>query len=564
MLTHRPAMIPSASLQLLDQDNSIPGNRRDGFRYHYLLFIIVVTPVYLWFELSFGVRLLDGISSGIVAGDPDAIEHWGRLISGCAVSLLFLSGWLGQCEKLDIAWPARVLVGIAICIVCITVTWWGQGKLIDFYVRRTTGDITLALTLLLALVVAGFLALRAWLRYTVREQRCEYRRLAIGLAVILAVGFVLIRSVSAVLPTHPERLGFERQRAATLTLVRRGIQHGYYGLIGVERDAAALASPEGKAFLALFPVFGKVLDQERFARDRPFLIAETMYRDWDEHGGPQAFAAFQDAVRHVRTTAADAYGAASQAYERDVRTLGAAAAKQHWDETMHAVLEGVAIAPGLDAKTFPHHPAIKSHLQLKLGCFDCEFDVDMDRQAFGREFHKWTQAHNVRQAVETLESARHFESGRDGERAARTYWVPIWALLFSMLGAFTHIFRMIFTVTEYAHRLTFNRIKAADSALANDVIRNSRLVTVAVVVGMGLFIFFSDNRITAHERYVEMRARMWRASPIVGGIAAHWTVNAQGLIYPFTRKIRPSWLAFDEDPTAKVPFLSTWISREDE
>jgi hypothetical protein len=50
----------------------------------------------------------------------------------------------------------------------------------------------------------------------------------------------------------------------------------------------------------------------------------------------------------------------------------------------------------------------------------------------------------------------------------------------------------------------------------------------------------------------------------VGGIAAHWTVNAQGLIYPFTRKIRPSWLAFDEDPTAKVPFLSKWLARDDE
>jgi len=77
---------------------------------------------------------------------------------------------------------------------------------------------------------------------------------------------------------------------------------------------------------------------------------------------------------------------------------------------------------------------------------------------------------------------------------------------------------------------------------------------------MGLFIYFSDNRITAHERYVEMRARMWRVSPIVGGIAAHWTVNAQGLIYPFTRKIRPSWLAFDEDPLAKVAFLSARFS----
>ena len=47
-------MIPSVSLNLLTQDNSIPGNRKDGFRYHHLLFVIVLTPIYLWFELAFG------------------------------------------------------------------------------------------------------------------------------------------------------------------------------------------------------------------------------------------------------------------------------------------------------------------------------------------------------------------------------------------------------------------------------------------------------------------------------------------------------------------------------
>jgi len=557
-------MIPDASLQLLEQDNTIPGNRKDGFRYHHLLFIIVVTPLYLWLELSFGVRLLDGISSGITPADPDAIEHWGRLISGCAVSLLFLSGWLRECEKLDLAWPTRVLVGLAICMACVAVTWWGESKLIDFYVRRTTGDITAALALLLALVIAGFLALRAWLRYTVRGQHCETRRLVIGLVVILAAGYVLFRSVSAVLPQHPERLGLERQRAATLTLVRRGIQRGYYALIGVERDERTLTSPEGKAFLALFPVFGKVLDQDRFAHDRPFLVAEAMYRDWDEQSGQHAYAVFQDAVRRVRTTVADEYDAASQAYAADSRSLGAAAAKQRWDASIRALLDGENVAPGLAREAFLHAPAINDYLRKPLGCFDCELDVDMDRQAFGREFFKWTQANNVRQAVETFASAKHFESGRDGERAARTYWVPIWALLFSMLGAFTNFFKLVVTVMEYKHRLTFKRIKAADSPLANLIIDNSRLVTAAVVLGIGLFIYFSDNRITAHERYVEMRPRMWVASPLVGGIAAHWTVNAQGLLYPFTRKIRPSWLTFDQDPLAAVPFLSSRLAGDDE
>ena len=557
-------MIPTEALHLLEQDNSIPGNRKDGFRYRHLLFIIVVTPIYLWFELSFGVRLLDGISSGITPADPGAIEHWGRLISGCAVSLLVLSGWLRQCEKQDIAWPARILVAVAICVACIMVTWWVEGQVIDFYVHRSTGDITLALTFLLALVIAGFLIVRVWLRYAVRGQQFDSRRVIAGLVVILAASYVLMQSVSAVLPKHPEHVGLERQRAATLTLVRNGIQHGYYGPIGEGLDERAMASPEGKAFLALFPVFGRVLDQERFARDRPFLVSETMYRDWDEQRGKQAFAAFQDVAHRVKTTAFDEYAAASQAYLSDTRTAGIAAAKVRWDAAVRRLLDGEAITPGLTREAFLRDPAINRYMRGKLGCFDCEFNVDMDRQSFGREYFKWTQANNVRQAVETFGSARYFESGRDGERAARTYWVPIWALLFSMLGAFTNFFKLVVTTMEYAHRVTFDRIKASDSMLANQIISNSRNVTAAVVIGMALFIYFADNRITAHERYVEMHTRMWRSSPLVGAIAAHWTVNAQALLYPFTRRIRPSWLTFDEDPVAKVPFASAWLSRDDE
>ena len=81
----------------------------------------------------------------------------------------------------------------------------------------------------------------------------------------------------------------------------------------------------------------------------------------------------------------------------------------------------------------------------RLACFDCEFRRDMNHADFCHELFKWTQASNVKQILESLESAKHFEKGHDGETAARLYWVPIWALLFSMIGAFTHIFKLIFT-----------------------------------------------------------------------------------------------------------------------
>jgi hypothetical protein len=57
---------------------------------------------------------------------------------------------------------------------------------------------------------------------------------------------------------------------------------------------------------------------------------------------------------------------------------------------------------------------------------------------------------------------------------------------------------------------------------------------------------------------------MWQSSPIVGGLAAHWTVNAQGLLYPFTRKIRPPWLTFDTDPAALLPFAKGRAAGDDD
>ena len=93
-------MIPSASFRLLTQDNTIPGNKKDGFRFHHLIFIIAVTPIYLWFELSFGVHLLDSISGTTSIENTTAIEHWGHLFSG-------FGGLAGprQCGSPPSGWP---------------------------------------------------------------------------------------------------------------------------------------------------------------------------------------------------------------------------------------------------------------------------------------------------------------------------------------------------------------------------------------------------------------------------------------------------------------------------
>ena len=118
----RPAAVERTAFgdpaSLLRQNNALPGNRADGFRYHHLRLMIVLTPLYLWLELSFGVSLLDKMGSSLPIDETRAVEHWGRLISGLALALVFLKIWFQQCEKWDRAWPVRIVVSLAIMAHC--------------------------------------------------------------------------------------------------------------------------------------------------------------------------------------------------------------------------------------------------------------------------------------------------------------------------------------------------------------------------------------------------------------------------------------------------------------
>ncbi len=555
-------MIRSAAQRLLHQDNTIPGNRKDKFRFDHLLFIMVATPLYLWLELSFGVTLLDNISTQVVAEDTAAIEHWGRIISGCALALLVLTGWVAQAEKFNLRWFARISVGVVISLCCIAFTWWMQGAVIDFYVMRTQEGSAIAVRSLAMMTILAFIFMRNWIRYAVANNKAVAPRIVIGLALFLISAHLFMSKVLTTGPEELKALGHERQQAALLTVVRRGLEENVYWFASVEKDKGLLTSPEGKTFLALFPIFGASMDNNRFLADRENLVFELSYADWNNTYGQQSFDAYQGVLNDLWAAFDIAYAEDSQRYQRDLAQKGRAAADAAWDKRIRVVLDGDFAPPGLTWKQFVSQPVVGGYLRKKLACFDCEFHYGMNRDEFCRELFRWTQGHNVRQTLERLDDPAHFETGRDGERAARTFWVPIWALLFSMVGAFTHIFKMIFTFTEYAHLRNFHRIEASDSPLAHQVIKTSRIATAAIVLGLISIIFLSDNRITGNPRYKELLPSVWKNHPISGGIAAHWTVNAQGIIYPITSKLRPTWLRFDNDPLEHVPFLRDWVAQD--
>lgn len=559
----QPLLIAGDPDQLWRQNNTLPGNRRTGFRFDYLLVMIVATPIYLWFELSFGVNLLDTMGGDKPPEAIDAIEHWGRIISGIAVALVFLKNWFNECEKWNRSWPVRIVVSIAICLVSIRMTWEIQDAVIEFYVKRGRSEVTLGLAALSILAIGGVLTFRLWMRHSVLKRKRGILPTLAGLIVIVLIGSALIANLNYLLTALTRQFGFaeqltanlgrERQQAATLALVRRGLQQGTYSIEDFLANKEILHSAEGKATLALLPIIASGMDQSRFADDRAAILQEVMYLDWDEQYGDNSYAAVVGAENDLRTIHAGGYREFSSTYRAKLKTKGRAEADAQWEEDTRYLFGGEKVSPGLSLDGFLNSPFAPRFMAKALGCFDCVFRVGMSREEATRELFKWTQANNVNQALSVLESPEHFESSRDGETAARSYWVPIWALLFSMVGAFTHLFKMAFTLTEYVQRKSFSRAKAADSELADAVVWNAKILIGIAILALALFIFFSDNRVTGNAKYLDLHANMWRSQPIVGAVAAHWTINAQALIYPFTKKIRPDWLSFSNDPLEWLP-----------
>jgi hypothetical protein len=563
---------------LLTQDDSIPGNRKDGFRYHYLIFVIISSPLYLWLELSFGVRLLDSIASVGSLEQTKAIEHWGRLISGCAVSLLFLAQWFGQCEKWDRPWFIRILIAIVICMIAFPLTWTVQSRFIDFYVKQGSTEIAVATPLLALIFLGGLLFIRRWLK-TYAQRRRSHPVITIAVLAAMLGGVIwfaghITRVIPWIIeregsgPTLAQRLGQERQQAATLALMRRGMQLDVYTLIPQQSDdlsQSILHSPEGKAFLAMFPVLGSVMDQSGFERHRAVVLQKVMYVDWDEQYGAQSYAAYQALQRELLAIFDGPYRTHSAQFQHVLNQRGPAKAEATWVRSVSHLFEGVGVRPGLSLDGFKRDPGAGKYFGRKLACFDCRFQFDMTRDEFTHELFLGTQLSNVNNVLAIMKDPQHFESGHDGETAARTYWVPIWALLFSMMGAFAHIFKLTFTLMEYAHLRSFSKVHAADAPLANDVIANARRGLAGVMAVIVLFLYFSENRVTGHPAYGKLHQQMWQMNPLIGGVAAHWTINAQGLIYPFTKKIRPDWLSFNQDPLERPPLsvFAGWV-RDDE
>lgn len=87
-----------------------------------VVFMAIITPVYLFFELAFNASLLNTTGTIVSNTDIQNIEHWGRAISGIALAL-FLWGFFlpfAQKRRIDIRLVAAMLLSILVTSVAFT------------------------------------------------------------------------------------------------------------------------------------------------------------------------------------------------------------------------------------------------------------------------------------------------------------------------------------------------------------------------------------------------------------------------------------------------------------
>lgn len=469
-----------------------------------LLFLIVLTALYLLVELAFNARLLDVVGGGASTDEIHRIEISGRLLSGLAAALFVLQYLLkrradaakGRRPRLRIPVPSGWFGMLLCCCLTVGGVYAGLQALVDHYVEQSS-------------------------------------------------------------PTF-------RRQALNIVLIQQAIVDGRVRLTGLERDPKLFASPEGKAFLALFPVMAASVEQldTKIEHAKLQLIGEHI---GNEVGGPKGYyESYRKAIQSVHgqwekydqgTRKANSYNVEdtieqrhNQAWNNYLRDLG----KQGWtpstvppnfhDRVRRKVRQGGApvpadwelndeagfraavarevrrktsgkkhevkvrgqvIPPNLSFAEFVRHSAIQAELRdrLQLPRNVVVPATVANPEAFRRQLYEPMRTSKARQELAKYDAplATFADDGKNAEQgkdAARAALVPPIALGFSLLGAITHFSKLVYLLLAAA-LVVVERVRKRSFA------RTWPLMVVLAMVLLGSLqgLSYLDNRVTTSHLY---------------------------------------------------------------
>ncbi|MBI3714040.1 MAG: hypothetical protein HY253_13910 [Burkholderiales bacterium] len=400
--------------------------------------MILLTSLYLCFELAFNARLLDVVGGMADADELHHIERFGRSLSGIAVALVVLQIMMSRRAKLGLAGPSNTKI-LVFCGIAAVLTYIALQSLVDFVVESRSDEF--------------------------------------------------------------------RKASTSIVLVQRALIDGQVELDGLVDKPHLFATPEGKAFLALFPALVISVDRlEDKIHSAKFQLLTQ--RTGQEMGGVQGY--YKHYVQAMNETQAQwqkyrTHGNVDSAqnleeqqdkawadYLVDLGKRGwtpttvpayargkvAATVRQripvphNWlpdDEVRFreavavqfkrrvsaAKSGGKNIPPGLDYHAFVAHPEVQAELrkQLKMPegvvvAASYKNGAAFDRELFSVVRDKYAKQELVRYDSPVSEFSVGGKQVELGLSAARAALVPPMALFFSLLGAIGHFTKLIFLIAK--------------------------------------------------------------------------------------------------------------------
>lgn len=471
--------------------------------------VLGITLTYLICELAFNSRLLDLVGSISTAEEVHNMERYGRALTAIAAALLVLQFALvgiARLKKKNISLSAKGSVSAVLCLCLLTgaVTWHAVEWFIERQVAKSTGEfrqMSLLAQLYQQSLIDGHQTLEG-IPLDSHGGQVQTWTSPSGKA-FLAMLPILLSSVDRY---HALLKSGAEQNLRDSISAREGGVLGFYKAWLQAREAIH------KQYVAYYNdemdlSVTTQLEQERAWQRYERSLRAKGLRSWNVPR--RYYASVRNNVRSQGVPVANNWSPSDRA------GFDAAVAKtvrQRYLAQRTVVFNGVAIPKRLNWGVFFRQDVVQKSLREKLllpagTLVREEYPLNDGLKLFALELQTAHLNEAVKQQLPKLQaSLRSYSIGgeneKQGEDAARAVIVPPVALIFSLVGALTHLAKLLYLVLV---PLTANMLRRKSSRPVRLINRHPLVFPVALISALLVMFSCMNNTITVSPAYQNLK-----------------------------------------------------------
>lgn len=471
-----------------------------------------ITLTYLICELAFNSRLLDLVGSVSTADEVHNMERYGRTLTAIAAALLALQFALIARVRLKqkgiyLSAKASTSAVLLLCLVTGTVTWHAVEWVIERQVSRSTGEfrqMSILAQLYQRALIEGHQTLEGVPLDSTGGQVDTWTSPS-GKAFLATLPIFL----SSADRYHPLLKSGAEQNLRDNINAREGGLRGYY-------EAWIQARAEvHKQYLAYYNDEMDISETVRreqakaWQRYERSLEAKRL-KTWNV---PRRY--YASVRNHVRGQGVPVANDWSPSDRSGFDSAVAKRVKQQYLAQRTVVFNGVTLPKRLDWGVFFRQEVVQKSLREKLvlpagTLVREEYPKDDKLKQFAIELHTPHLNEAVKQQLPALQaSLSSYSAGgkneKQGEDAARAVIVPPIALMFSLMGALTHLAKLLYLLLVPVTAAILTRRTSRAVQLVN---RHPLVFPVVLISALLVMFSVMNNNLTGSKAYQDLKHAM--------------------------------------------------------